>query len=37
MIREEDEKEMKGFFNPMKMIMTVVVTGEDLKTNKKKT
>ena len=36
MIREEEEKEMKGFVSPTKMIMMVVVIGEDSKTNKKK-
>jgi hypothetical protein len=36
MIREEEEKEMKGFVNPTKMIMMVVVIGEDSKTNKKR-
>ena len=36
MIREEEEKEMKGFVSPTKMIMMVVVIGEDSKTNKKR-
>ena len=36
MIREGEEKEMKGFVSPTKMIMTVVVIGEDSKTNKKR-
>jgi hypothetical protein len=36
MIREEEEKEMKGFVNPTRMIMMVVVIGEDSKTNKKR-
>ena len=35
MIREGEEKGMKGFVSPTKMIMTVVVIGEDSKTNKK--
>ena len=35
MIREGEEKEMKGFVSPTKMIMMVVVIGEDSKTNKK--
>jgi hypothetical protein len=36
MIREGEEKEMKGFVSPTKMIMMVVVIGEDLITNKKR-
>ena len=35
MIREGEEKGMKGFVSPTKMIMMVVVIGEDSKTNKK--
>ena len=34
MIREEEEKEMKGLVSPTKTIMMVVVIGEDSKTNK---
>ena len=36
MIREEEEKEMKGFVSPTKMITMVVVIGADSKTNKKR-
>jgi hypothetical protein len=34
MIREGEEKGMKGFVSPTKMIMMVVVIGEDSETNK---